>query len=133
MEKELTNLFIFIGICIFIYIVFRNLHFKEGMTTDPSGNAVTASVTNGVAGNAQGYAATIKSQAIQLQDSLLVNKYRSDYENAVLSLDDLINSLMLQTALNVNPTSPQESLGQLSTLNNAKSALNNVMKYIDSV
>ena len=133
MEKELVNLFVFIGICIFIYIIFRNIPFKEGMTTDASGNAVTAPVSNGIAGNAQGYAATIKSQAIQIQDSLLINKYRSDYENVVLNLDDLVNSLMLKTALNINPSSPQESLAQLSTLNNAKGALNSVMKYIDSV
>ena len=39
---------------------------------------------------------------------------------------------MLQTALSVDLSNPLTNLNNLASLNSAKSALNNVMKYIDS-
>ena len=138
-QTTITNLCIFFGICFFAYLVFRNLNMYssniiEGMTTDtsstdPSGNT---SQTNGIAGNAAGYAAQLKSLVIKSQDQLLISKYRSDYENAVLNLDDYLNNMMLQTALSVNQTNPQFSIAKLAQMQQAKLALNSTMKFIDS-
>jgi hypothetical protein len=127
MNKELINLFIFLGICCLVYIIFRNLKFKEGMT-DSSGNTQNT----GIAGNATTYAANIKAQTVKLQDTLLVSKYRTDYETVILNLDDLVNNLMLQTALSINKDSPGETLLKLSQMGQAKTALNSVMKFIDN-
>jgi hypothetical protein len=135
MQKELMNLFLFIAICFIAYILFRHFEYKnqygiiEGMT-DGSGN-VTQSSTNGIAGNAASYGATIKSANIKMQDMFLISKYRSDYETAILNLDDLLNSLMLQTALTVDTKNPQVTIKQLSDMNQAKVALNSVMKFVD--
>jgi hypothetical protein len=135
MQKELMNLFLFIAICFVAYILFRNFEYNsaygiiEGMT-DGSGN-ITPSSTNGVAGNAASYGATIKAANIKMQDTFLISKYRSDYETAILNLDDLLSSLMLQTALTVDTKSPQATIKQLAEMNQAKSALNTVMKYVD--
>jgi hypothetical protein len=135
MQKELMNLFLFIAICFVAYILFRNFEYNsaygiiEGMT-DGSGN-ITPSSTNGVAGNAASYGATIKAANIKMQDTFLISKYRSDYETAILNLDDLLSSLMLQTALTVDTKSPQAAIKQLAEMNQAKSALNTVMKYVD--
>ena len=139
------NLCIFVVLCFFVYLIFRNLNYSnvEGMTTstDNSRNpsttsttttSTTTTTTNGVAGTAAAYAAQIKSQAIKIEDQLLITKYRTDYENVILNLDELVNDLMLQTALNVNLTNPQQSMVQLSQLQQAQSALNSTMKYIDS-
>lgn len=129
------NLFLFIAICFIAYILFRHFEYKnqygiiEGMT-DGSGN-ITPSSTNGVAGNAASYGATIKAANIKMQDTFLISKYRSDYETAILNLDDLLSSLMLQTALTVNPQNPQSTIKQLAEMNQAKTALNVVMKYVD--
>ena len=141
-NSTITNLCIFIGICIFSYLIFRNLNtnnssYVEGMTdstTDASGNPAPppGSITNGVAGNAAGYAAQLKSAVIKSQDELLISKYRSDYENAVLNLDDYLNSLMLQTALSVNQNNPQQAIAKLAQMQQAKIALNSTMKFIDS-
>jgi hypothetical protein len=115
----------------------NNNNYIEGMTTSsddsrkPSTTSTT-STTNGVAGNAAAYAAQIKSQAIKIEDQLLITKYRTDYENVILNLDELVNDLILQTALNVNLTNPQQSMVQLSQLQQAQSALNSAMKYMDS-
>ena len=132
MEKELMNLFLFIGICFVLYLLFRNFNFsnREGMT-DASGNT-TSSSSNGIAGNAASYGAAIKSITIKSQDTLLISKYRSDYETAILNLDDLINNLMLNATLNIDPKNPQKSLEQLGQMQLAKTALNSVMKFVDS-
>jgi hypothetical protein len=131
MKKELINLFIFVAICFIAYILFRNLNFntREGMT-DASGNS-TAAPSNGVAGNAASYGASLKAETIKQQDKYLISKYRSDYETVILNLDDLVNNLMLGASLNINPSKPQEALSKLSELNQVKSALNNVMKFVD--
>jgi hypothetical protein len=141
-NSTITNLCIFIGICIFSYLIFRNLNtnnssYVEGMTdstTDASGNPAPppGSITNGVAGNAAGYAAQLKSAVIKSQDELLITKYRSDYENAVLNLDDYLNTIMLQTALSVNQNNPQQSIAKLAQMQQAKVALNSIMKFVDS-
>jgi hypothetical protein len=139
MKKELMNLLLFILFCFVVYFLFRNFNYTlaEGMTTatDASGNTTTASTTsssNGIAGNAASYGAAIKNQNIKIQDTLLVSKYRSDYETVILNLDDLVNNLMLQASLSVDQSKPEAAIKKIVELNQAKVALNNVMKFIDS-
>jgi hypothetical protein len=129
MNKELMNLFLFIVICFVVYVLFRNFNFsyKEGMATSSD-----APTTNGVAGNAAAYGATIKAATIKLQDTFLITKYRSDYETAILNLDDLINNLMLQTTLSIDSNNPDAAIAKLSNMNQAKAALNSVMKFVDA-
>ena len=135
--KELYNLLLFIAICFIVYLVFRSFHYYnynpmliEGMT-DVSGNSVL-SPANGIAGNAAAYVAALQAAIIQSQDTFLISKYRSDYESAILNLDDLINNLMLKTALSVNQDNPGESIIKLGQMQQAKVALNSVMKFVDS-
>lgn len=132
MNKLFQNITLFIAIFFVLYLLFRNFNYnlKEGMT-DASGNTVTPSSKNGIGGNASTYASTIKSANIKLQDTLLVSKYRSDYEQVILNMDDFVNNLMLQTVLNINPSNPQNAVQQLAQLNLAKGALNNVMTFVD--
>ena len=136
MKRELMNLFLFIGICLIVYLLFRNFNYNtqysliEGMT-DASGNDITQT-GNGIAGNAASYGAQIKAATIKLQDTFLISKYRSDYETSILNLDDLINNLMLKTTLSVNQSNPIDSIDKLAKMQQAKVALNSVMKFIDS-
>lgn len=137
MKKELMNLFMFLAICVVAYIFFRslnyNLNFKEGMTSASTNSTpVSTNVADGIAGNAAAYAATIKAETVKLQDTFLISKYRKDYENVILNLDDFINCVMLKTALTVDKNTPQPTLSKLSELNQAKVALNNVMKFVDA-
>ena len=135
MNKLLVNLLFIVAICLVSYLLFRNLDFKEGLTNNSSTNIVnnlSTSTSNGIAGSAQNYAANIKSMTIKSQDRLLISKYRSDYENAILNLDDLINTMMLETALSVKNTDPMTSLKKLNELNSARGALNSVMKFVDA-
>ena len=135
MKTELMNLFLFIGISLVIYLLFRNFNYNnqysliEGMT-DASGTAAATS-DNGIAGNAASYGAQIKAATIKLQDTVLISKYRSDYETAILNLDDLVDNLMLKTVLSIDTSNPADGLKKLADMNQAKLALNNVMKFVD--
>ena len=133
----MMNLCIFAGITFIAYLIFRNLNFenlnfREGMT-DASGNTIVVSTTaNGIAGNASSYAASLKATTIKLQDTFLISKYRADYESAILNLDDLISNLMLKTTLTINQENPEKSIEQLAKMQQAKMALNSIMKFVDS-
>jgi hypothetical protein len=131
--KHLYNLFLFLAICLVVYLIFQFLNYNtysEGMT-DMSGNN-TLSQTNGIAGNAASYAAALKAATIKSQDTFLISKYRADYESAILNLDDLISNLMLKTALTVNKENPSDAVEKLAKMQQAKVALNSVMKFVDS-
>jgi hypothetical protein len=131
--KVFYNLCLFLVVCFLIYLLFRTSNysaFREGMT-DASGNTVTQP-SNGVAGNAAAYAASLKAATIKAEDTLLISKYRSDYESAILNLDDLINTQMLKTALSVNQENPSDAIDKLAKMQQAKIALNSVMKFVDS-
>jgi hypothetical protein len=131
--KELKNLLLFLVICFVVYLLFRSFNYNpmliEGMT-DSSGNSIN--ITNGIAGNAASYAASLKASTIKSQDIFLISKYRADYESVILNLDDLLNNLMLNTVLNVNQTNPVDSIDTLAKMQQAKVALNSVMKFVDS-
>ena len=101
--------------------------------TDASGNTIVASTqSNGISGNAASYAASLKASTIKLQDTFLISKYRADYESSILNFDDLISNLMLKTALTVNQENPDEAVEKLAKMQQAKVALNSVMKFVDS-
>ena len=109
----------------------------EGLTnaTDTTATTTTSSTTpsNGIAGNAANYAASIKAKTVQLQDELLISKYRKDYEAAIINMDDYVSMLMLQQVLSVPSTGPSIGVfNLLSTLKNSKDALNDTMKYLDT-
>ena len=115
--------------------MYRSLNFsttQDGMTNMNDTSKSAGSSGNGIAGNAAAYGASIKAAAIKSQDTLLISKYRSDYETTILNLEDLINNLMLKTALSIDQNNPGPSLETLATMQQAKSALDSVMKFVDS-
>lgn len=138
-SKELFNLVVFILIVYGIYYLVTYLikvsNFKqiEALTNNTSSGttALTSTSSGGIAGNANAYAASIKNLAVNLKDKLLISKYRTDYENIILNYDDLINGLMLEQLL-TNSGNQMTQMSNISTLNNAKTALNSIMKYVDA-
>jgi hypothetical protein len=139
MEKYLFDLFIVGLILVVIYYVFSNLNInnvKEGLTNNDETSTTTTATTvtstqDGIAGNAASYAASIKNMATLSKDKLLISKYRTDYENIVISYDDYVNSLMLERLLD-GSTDQMKKLSDIATLNQSKIALNAIMKYVDT-
>ena len=148
MNKDVANLALFIGLCFIGYVVFIRLNVVEGMGNRPNNNPSDASSNNspstnsppsnssssanGIAGNAATFAANLKAASVKMGDTLLVTKYRSDYESAIMNAEELVSMLMLKTVLTINPSSPGDSIKQLVALSHAQEALNMVMKFVDS-
>ena len=137
-KRDIYNIGLIFAIGVFAYIIFRRMIYQEGFdvsgntTPPPASTTPSTSSTNGMAGNSSVYLSQIQSQNVKFNDSFNITNYRKQYEDIILSMDDLVNNLMLQTALTIDQTSPQQSLIQLGQLNNAKTGLNSVMKFIDS-
>jgi soluble cytochrome b562 len=130
-KKDIYNIGLIFVIGVFAYIIFRRMNYQEGFDSSSNVTSSSTSSTNGIAGNSSTYLSQIQSQNTKFSDSFNITNYRTQYENIIMGMDDLVNNLMLQTVLSVNQSNPQQSLIQLGELNNAKTALNNVMKFID--
>jgi len=108
----------------------------EGLETMEDKPATTTTTTNGESGNAANYAAKIKAMVVKIQDELLISKYRQDYENIIVNLDDLISFSMIKQVLDIktNPNgTPLNMTGfqNLNILKNAKDSLNVTMSFLD--
>lgn len=130
----MKNIFYLVTMLFIIFIVFNLLSnlqsyfsVKEGLTSTKESNS-----PDGIAGNAESYASSLKSAAVSIQDNLLISKYKSTYENIILNTDDLLNNLMLKAILTLNTNNPTDTIDQLAKMQQAKSALNSIMKFVDS-
>ena len=135
------NLQIVLFICVLAFLLYFIFNFNifnltslkeelENKNNEDNNNVMFSS--SGVGANASNYVANIKAQVIKMQDILLIKKYKSEYENSIINLDDLVNSMMLKLALNIDVDNPINGLEKLTKLNQTKVALNNVMKFIDT-
>jgi hypothetical protein len=139
---KIIGIIIIIGFLLFLAV--KSLKLQLGMiegfvgSAQPNAIATGSSGENGIAGNAGQYSGDIKTQVIKMQDTMLIAKYRKDYENTIINLDDYVNYMMLKTILNLNTDSSGsqaqnlQMLDNLNTLNGAKVSLNAVMKFVDN-
>jgi hypothetical protein len=129
MNEVYLNLLLFAIILLGLYFFFRNYDAqvnKEGLEN-------LNSSSNGIAGNSKTYLTYIKDLNMKMKDTLNVSnsEYRKNYEDIILSMDDLINNIMLKTTLSINKDKPEETIIKLSELNQARTALNTVLKFVD--
>uniref|UniRef100_A0A6C0BBQ1 Uncharacterized protein n=1 Tax=viral metagenome TaxID=1070528 RepID=A0A6C0BBQ1_9ZZZZ len=136
MSEDLLKILGIIAVVLFLLYVGTNswkLHINmqknimEGLTNNGS---------NGIGGSAGTYATTVEQQATVLQDSLLIKKYKTDYENVIINMEEYLGLAMLETALQFSPTAgitPENLtiLTNLNTMNAAKQSLNSVMTVVD--
>lgn len=109
----------------------NNISIVEGMENSISSNG-------GEAGSAASYSDSIKAQVVKIQDELLVSKYRKDYENTIIHMDDLVGTMMIKQIQNMSVGGSDSkalmvSLNNLNTLKSAKESLNVAMKYLDGM
>ena len=110
----------------------KNNNIIEGLTNENS------SAGSGEAGSSASYADGIKAQVVKIQDELLVSKYRKDYENTIIHMDDLVGTMMIKQIQNMpvggsDPKALITSLNNLNSLKSAKESLNVAMKYLDGI
>ena len=129
-----------IGILIFafmtVYVIITLFQPKNNTIEGLTNNELTSS--KGEAGSAASYSDGIKAQVVKIQDELLVSKYRKDYENTIIHLDDLVGTMMIKQIQNMtvggsDPKALMSSLNNLNTLKSAKESLNVAMKFLDGM
>lgn len=126
---KIIGLFVVVGCIVYLASNWPN---KNNSNVKPY-NSIEG-FTPGEAGAAASYSTSIKSTGTHLLDTLLISKYRSDYENVILNMDDYVHALMLDTLLNIDSTNKENvisGLTTINTLNASKDALNNIMKFVD--
>jgi hypothetical protein len=137
--SEYWNLLLFAMILLGAYIFFRNydMQVKEGLdllsspSSSSSSNSSSSSSSNGIASNSDTYLMNIKDINMKMKDQLNISQYRKSYEDIILSVDELIHNVMLKTTLTIDKNKPEESLLKLSQLSQVRTALNNVLKFVD--
>lgn len=130
----LTVAFMTIYVIIILFQPKNNNSIIEGLTNEDG----TTSSRNGEAGSAASYSDSIKAQVTKIQDELLVPKYRKDYENTIIHMDDLVSTMMIKQIQNMTIGGSDSkalisSLNNLNTLRSAKESLNVAMKYLDGI
>jgi hypothetical protein len=141
MEKDFWSLIVLIGLCLIILYLLVVVFFKkrEGLENSTDAAATTTPAAgasaDGIGGNAANYAELIKAKSVQMQDSLLITKYRTDYENTIINLEDYCNLMMLYQILKINLNGDAKStlsvFAGINALSNTKKALNEAMQYVD--
>jgi hypothetical protein len=110
----------------------------EGMETQSSSTSKSTSTsTTGVGAGAASWADAIKSATTKINDAMLVSKYRKDYENVIINAEECVNASML-SALVTSPLGADgnvtvQTLTAIKNMNDSKVALNEIMKYVDSL
>lgn len=119
--KEIYSLMVFIIGFLLLYTFFSN---KEGIDTMDQSNSASSAKT---------FASNIKKETMKIMDTLHIDKYKTDYETAILNLDDYINAKLLQTIMSIDTNNPDKQILTINQLSSAKESLNQAMKFVDSV
>ncbi len=131
--KHLFNILLFIAIGFVVYMLFRNPGTLEGLENATLETATTNKT--GVAGGAADYVTNLTNAVTQKKDKLLIDKYRTDYEDAILQADELINVTMLEQVLSLDTSKPDKNIRTLMNiayLTQSKEGLNKVMTFVDN-
>jgi len=116
----------------------------EGLTNATASSTTASSdvdkenLSQNVGSGAAAYASKINVIFSQMKDQMNIPKYRTDYENVILQLDDYISMITLQTIMsmdsnNLTDTSANSLVARLNMFTNAKTGLDTLMKFIDGV
>lgn len=82
---------------------------------------------NGEGGSSEKYLSSLNEEIIKLQDTLLIDKYRDQYDSVTKSLDEYLTLMMLKKSLHINPKEDEkknmQSFTDLNHLYQAKVAV----------
>lgn len=134
-EEFLKIVGILIISMIIIYFLIHGFktNITEGLTnksSDPMLDFGSSSVTD---------SENIKALNTILEDRLLISKYKKEYENLIINLDDYLNNLLLQYILTLgnsvssvtNSVDFEKQLRTIDLIKSTKESLNETMKYLD--
>ncbi len=141
MEDLLTiGIILVVSMYVIYYLVDKFVYTKSQYSIIEGLENQASSDSNNIAANAKPFADALKAAAVSKVDALLIPKYRTDYENAIINTDDYISALMLEQLFKMDMTSNKKTvntdknidiLTKISQLQSAKTALNSIMTFVD--
>jgi len=126
----MEQLIVILAIVAFIVLAHFTIKYLN-MATDTIEGLENREENTGMGIGAKDTASKIKSLSVGLTDKLLVPKYKKDYETLIINAEEYINALMLSKVLAAG-NEDVYALLVLGQLKQAKDALNDVMKYVDT-
>ena len=138
MDSDFLKIVGIVVVVLFImFVITKSLKLQKNIVEGMTNGSASSSLT-GVAGTAGDYGAAIQSQSTQIQDTLLISKYRPQYETVIINMDTYLNLLILQGFLNLNTNSSTantniDAINNINSLYTAKQALNGAMKFMDGM
>ena len=133
MNCTLNNIYMWIGLAIAVVltgvIAIKLINkTREGLANDDANKTTT---------RIQDVVAKLKKETEMLDDTLLLDKHRSDYEDLFLALEDYSNLALIQMLAFFanNPSLESESsktmIEGINEVNTLKTTLNDVMEFMD--
>lgn len=134
MDSDFLKIVGIVVVVLFImFVITKSLKLQKNIVEGMTNGSASSSLT-GVAGTAGDYGAAIQSQSTQIQDTLLISKYRPQYETVIINMDTYLNLLILQGFLNLNTNSINiDAINNINSLYTSKQALNGAMKFMDGM
>jgi hypothetical protein len=126
----MEQLIVILAIGAFIVLAHFTIKYLN-MATDTVEGLENREENTGMGIGAKDTASKVKSLTVGLTDKLLVPKYKKDYETLIINAEEYINALMLTKVLAAG-NKDISALIQVGQLKQAKDALNDVMKYVDT-
>lgn len=132
-----------------VYIGVKTLNFQSNVVEGLTNQSSTSSQPNNkgefilLENSAKTLFENIKTQNDKLNDIVAIEKYRSDYENLLLVLEEYTNTMMLGKVISVSNKINETGVGknitwliisEMDSANKLKTfidTLNSTMKYID--
>jgi len=111
MTELLLKMLVIVVIGFILYLSFSTSKVKEGLTdlsslmnnsSNSNSDSSSSSSSNGVAGNATAYQKAIMTNFTKLQDSMLIDKYKTEYGTILGQYSAYTQYLALNTLLNIS-------------------------------
>ena len=144
-DKEKKYKYVGLGVIgiVLVYLILRTLKFQlniiEGLTTTAAASLPASSPVDNT--DIENAPLAINNNSTMVEDTLLINKYKSKYEDIIIELDKNVDFSILQTILknaqtiSMNPTSndSMKTIAIVNSLKAFKDSLNEGMTFMDSV
>lgn len=115
---------------VFTYSIMRNLYTTQSTIVEGLENKSTTSTSKKI----NSVKTTLDGLLQEMDEKILMDKYKKDYEDILLLQDEFVNKTLLEL-LTQNALSNNKDNAIISNINelyNIKSAINSTMEYLDS-
>jgi hypothetical protein len=141
MDSESLYKYLGLGVVIFVvlYFVLKSLTFQANIIETMANGASSESDLSASLADKDKVPAAIKSNTNNVEDSLLITKYRKFYEDSIIDLDSNISTNILSLVLNNaelisrDPGSDdaQKIITKINSMKQFRDGLNDAMKTLD--